>query len=314
VKPRLTALVAATLVLAAPVFLVPRWSTWSRAAQANRQHGEVIHETVSDYAHIRVRERGTRRSLLFVDPNGSERLQSSLDLQAPDRLELPYTRALFVSFLLQPSQPRVLVVGLGAGSMVRSLHDHLPDTQVDAVEIDPEVAAIAATWFGTRSGPRLAIHVADAFDYLRAPDGPTYDAIYMDAFLRPPAAADPALREKARRLKTTAFLWEVRSRLRDPGGLMAFNLIEREATTPTDLASIREVFPSVYVLAVAGTGNLAVLASTDPDRLPLGELRSRADRLAAEGPWAKEMRWHDLLDGLRDERASVEGPGLGSSP
>lgn len=301
VKKALPALIAAAILLAGNVLLVTRLPAWQRATEADRLHGKIIHETVSDYAHIRVRDRGLLRSLLFVESDGSELLQSRINLQAPERLELRYSRAVFSSFLLREQQSRVLIVGLGGGGMVRFLNATMPEIQVDAVEIDPAVVAIAAEYFGTRNGPRSTIHTADAFVYLRQSDGPKYDAIYMDAFLRPPAEGNPGLQEKAQRLKTADFLREIRARLNEPGGLVVFNLIDWEPTTPADLTSIREVFPSVYEFAVAGTGNLAVIASTDPHRISPAEWKSRAARLEATAPWAAAIELGKIVDGLREE-------------
>lgn len=293
---------AVLLLAAGTIFLAANAGEWLRSVRQTRLHGKVIHEARSDFALIRVRERGTLRSLLFVEADGDELLQSRIDLQAPDRLELRYSRAMFASFLFRDPQERVLIVGLGGGGMVRFLNAAAPATQVDVVEIDPEVVAIAADYFGTRNGPRTTIHRADAFVYLREPDGPKYDVIYMDAFLRPPAEAPEALKEKAQRLKTADFLREVRGRLADPGGLVAFNLIEREATTAGDLEAIREVFPVVYRFAVAETGNLVVIASTEPQRLGEAELKARAARKEAEKDWARAIGLEKIVSGLLPEK------------
>ena len=147
----------------------------------DRRFGEIIHEVQSAYSHIRVREREKIRSLMFVDgESGLEQRQSAIDMDAPEEMQLGYTRSLFASFLFRHPQERVLIVGLGGGGMVRFLNHHFTETQVDAVEIDPEVVKIAADYFGTREGERTTIHTEDAFVYLKSLHGP-YDAIYMEA-------------------------------------------------------------------------------------------------------------------------------------
>lgn len=297
-KRNLPALLAGLLLVALNVALIMRAPDWLHSARQHRLHGGVIHEATSDFAHIRVREKGHLRSLMFVESDGGELMQSKLDLHAPETLQLAYYRALFVSTLFQPAPARVLIVGLGGGGMVRFLESAMPETRIDAVEIDPAVVAIAESHFGTRSGPRVTIHTQDAFVYLRAPDGCRYEVIYMDAFLRPPDnAAD--LEEKAQRLKTTTFLREIRARLVEPGGLVAFNLIERERSTPEDLTAIRDVFPQVYEFAVAETGNLVVIASTDPVRVDAATLRDRAARLEDEFSWASSLSLKKSVSGLR---------------
>ncbi len=301
-QTQILALGAALLLVAGAIFLAANSGEWLRAARQARLHGKVIHETRSDFARIRVRERGPLRSLMFVEADGDELLQSRIDLQAPERLELRYSRAMFASFLFRDPQARVLIVGLGGGGMLRFLNSAAPETQVDAVEIDPAVVAIAANYFGTKSGPRTTIHTADAFVFLREQGGPKYDVIYMDAFLRPPAEAPEALKEKAQRLKTADFLREIRGRLVEPGGLVVFNLIEWEATTAGDLEAIREVFPAVYRFAVAGTGNLVVIASTEPQRLDAAELTARAARKEANREWAQTIELEAIVGGLLPEK------------
>ncbi|MCB1232314.1 MAG: fused MFS/spermidine synthase [Verrucomicrobiae bacterium] len=301
-KKFLPAIIAGILLVAANVALIFLAPDWVRETRQVQLHGEVIHEATSAFAHLRVREKGSVRSLMFVESDGTELMQSRIDLEKPEHLELRYSRAMFVSFLFRPNQQRVLIVGLGGGGMVRFLNAAMPETRVDAVEIDPAVVSAAAEFFGTENGPRTTIHTADAFEYLGDPAGPKYDVIYMDAFLRPPVEEGAAeLVEKAQRLKTAAFLEQIRARLvKEPGGLVAFNLIEREPSTPDDLAAIRSVFPSVYEFPVAQTGNLVVIASTEAERVSAEELGKRAAELEAETEWAREIELRKVVAGLRE--------------
>lgn len=285
--------------------LVPRLVDWQRAARLAKAHGEVIHETHSLFGHLRVREKDSQRSLLFVDPDGREQLQSQIDLNQPGQLQLGYTRALFASFLVQPDQSSVLIVGLGGGGMVRFLRENEPEIEVTAVEIDPKVVSLAAEFFGTREGPRTRILTEDAFVFLRE-TAESFDVIYMDAFLRPPEA-EQELQDKAQRLKTTAFLGQLRQRLR-PGGVVAFNLIESDATTAADLASIREVFSPVYVFQVAETGNLAVIGATGGDRLNREELQNRAIRRTRDSKGEASLDLETVVEGLREDEEAQSIP------
>lgn len=243
-------------------------------------YGKVIYETASEFSRIRVRERDGIRNLFFIEESGVEQRQSAIDLKAPHELQLGYSKSLFVSLLFRHPQERILIAGLGGGGMVRFLNHALPDTHVDVVEIDPVVVKIAADYFGTAPGPRTTIHTQDAFVFLRESHGP-YDAIYMDAFLHPPA--DAGMDELTPRLKTVNFLKDIQARLK-PGGLVAFNLIEPDPSTKSDLMAIREAFPSVYLFSVPGTGNLVVIASLDVEMRSAGELSRIAAALEQQLP------------------------------
>lgn len=269
-KPRSLAALVVVLLGAGIAVL-----SWFAFPTPEARYGPVIHEVRSDFSLIRVREHGTVRSLLFVDEAGREQCQSSVDLADPGKLELAYSRGIFLSFLVRHPQDRVLILGLGGGGMVRFLNHHFPETVVEAVEIDAAVVDIARSHFGVIDGPTTRLHTADAFDFI-ASGGGTFAAIYLDAFLRAPAAS--GLEEKTRRLKTREFLGQVRGRLA-PGGVVAFNLIAADPRTQEDLAAIREVFPGMARFAVPKSGNEVVLASRDAPELDRESLASRAGEL-----------------------------------
>lgn len=262
-------------------------------ASVSGRYGSILHETRSDFSHLRVREKGTVRSLLFVDEDGKEQCQSSLDLAAPGENQLGYTRSLFASLLFTHPQERVLIVGLGGGGMVRFLNHAFPGVTVEAVEIDPVVVRVASVYFGTVPGPKTVIHTMDAFVYFAQEQG-GYDAIYMDAFLRPPA--DSGLDEKTSRLKTGEFLERLGNHLR-PGGVVAFNLIESDPGTPDDIASIRRAFSSTFLFDVPGSRNLVVIASREAPGPGPDELRKRAVKLDEE--LSVGLSFRSLADNLR---------------
>src|SRR5262245_20296889 len=72
----------------------------------------------SKFSHIKVRKDGNVRTLYFVRDSGEEVIESQLDLNKPHDLIVTYTRYMFLSYAFKPKQERVLIVGLGGGSMV----------------------------------------------------------------------------------------------------------------------------------------------------------------------------------------------------
>lgn len=209
-------------------------------------------EIVSEYSRIRIEERGTVRRLLFVSDDGATALESEMDVTRPQDLLIRYTQAMFASYFFLPRQERVLIVGLGAGSMVRFLEHHDPQLRVDVVEIDPVIVEVAREHFGTRASANVRIFVQDGFDYLKS-TSTIYDVVYMDAFLKP--AEDTDASGIPLRLKTKAFLRELQGRVH-PNGLIVFNVHE-----PDDLLVIRDVFEETYVFRLEVSGSVAVGAS-----------------------------------------------------
>jgi spermidine synthase len=226
----------------------------------------------SDYSHIRIRRQGNLRTLLFVRDNGREVVESRLNLDSPHELMLPYTRAMFASYLFKPQQDRVLIVGLGGGSMVHFLKHHHADLRVDVVEIDPVVVALAERYFDVRSEGNVNILTTDGFDYLRNTDQ-TYDVIYMDAFLKPSAGTDTT--GVPQRLKTIAFYASIQTKLK-PDGLVVFNL-NRHADTAEDIRTIESAFPNTTTFRCPGSANLVVVGSLAAQPPGPELLQARAD-------------------------------------
>ncbi len=140
-------------------------------SKIEKRYGKVIHETTSDFSEIRIREKGPIRSLLFVNEDGEEHCQSSLNVEAPWEHQLGYTKSIFASLLFHYPQKRILIVGLGGGGMVQFLNFTFPTMKVEAVEIDPVVVQLAAEYFNTRPGPLVKIHTEDVFVFLEEEHG-----------------------------------------------------------------------------------------------------------------------------------------------
>jgi len=205
------------------------------------------------FSKIRVRDRGVRRGMYFVRPGGVEVLESELDLAHPELLQVAYTRDFLLSYALTPQHKRALIVGLGGGGMLHALKRYDPTLNLEVVEIDPVVVKLARERFAVEStGAQLITR--DGFEQLRDPKSGQYDVIYMDAFLQPSDETDST--GAPLRLKTVAFLKEVRARLTRQGVLMV-NLNEHPQVAQ-DIRSIQGAFESTLVWRVPQTGNLIV--------------------------------------------------------
>lgn len=118
------------------------------------------------------------RSLYF----GSRARQSSMRLADPAELELDYTRCMLAALLFQPQPHRILLIGLGGGSLARFLLRRLPAAQIDCVETRAGVVELAWRYFALPETPRLALHLDDGAAFLRAAPDAGFDLILVDAF------------------------------------------------------------------------------------------------------------------------------------
>lgn len=130
----------------------------------------------SPYHRIKVAEANGVRTLRF-----ERNQQSSMRLDAPFETDLEYVGYLHLPLAVMPSATRTLVIGLGAGMLVKRMWRDYPAMHLDAVELDPAVAEIARVLFELPNDPRITVIVGDGRDYLQATNS-TYDIIIIDAF------------------------------------------------------------------------------------------------------------------------------------
>lgn len=236
-------------------------------------------EATSPFSTIRVRQEGTRRSLVFVRERGDDFVQTILDLADPDTPTLAYAWAMTVPLAAIPAPRRLLMIGLGGGTLVRLFLARVPAAELDVVEIDPEVVRLAAEWFGVVPGPRLRVHTDDGVRFIAA-SRDTYDIIWLDAFLDP-GRADTDIAGVPEELRGRALLEAVRARLA-PDGLAAFN-IHHIFGYHEHIDAIAAVFPRVYLVSPPDANERTVLAFNRDAPLSLPAVRERAAALDPDG-------------------------------
>jgi spermidine synthase len=205
---------------------------------------KVLYEKDSAFNHVLVTEDSEGvRSLLF-EKNGA--LQSVAKPDDPDYVSLPYLRTAFVSLAFVEKPSRVLVVGLGGGSIPRFLHKHYPALQIDCVELDPEVIAVAKQFFGFVENQTLKAYAGDGRKFIENVKQP-YDMIFLDAF-----GADSI----PYRLTTREFLLAVRRAL-TPNGVAVGNVWSRHSNPLYDsmVRTYQDVFDELYLFTVPASGN-----------------------------------------------------------
>ena len=146
-----------------------------------RYGGELIYSGRDDDGVLEVVDAHGVRSLHF----GTPPKQSALSLQNPQRVELAYIRAMLSLLLFVEEPGRILLIGLGGGSLARFFLDQFPECQIHAVERRAGVVQIAHTYFGLPRDSRLDIHIGEACERVEtlARHGKgEYDLILVDAY------------------------------------------------------------------------------------------------------------------------------------
>lgn len=188
-------------------------------------------------------ETGLHRSLHF----GFGGVQSCMDLLAPDRLTLPYTRRMMAFLLFNRAPGRILLLGLGGGSLAKFCYRRLPDAAVTAVEINPDVIALRDEFRIPPDDARFRVVHADAAEYV-ARGTIRKDVILMDAYDRSGMAAG---------LDSIEFYQSAR-RCLSPCGILVVNLW---GESDAHLLKIRQVFgQDLLTLPVRPGGNVIAFA------------------------------------------------------
>lgn len=225
----------------------------------------LLDQRTSEYNEILVSETVDGLRVLRFEPGGAR--QTVVKPGDPEHLELPYARAIPVGLALAERPQRVLVVGLGGGTIPSLFRKHLPDLQIDAVELDPEVVRVAKQYFGYRDDNAMRAYVQDGRKFIEQRKN-LYDVIFLDAF-----SADNI----PYALSTQEFLKSVRAALK-PRGLVVGNIWSRSSNWMYDsmVRTYMEVFDDVYIVDVQGAGNKLVLGLTWNARLDRQQASERA--------------------------------------
>jgi len=225
------------------------------------------------YHRIRVEEDDEARYMYF-----DRTLQSAMNLKDPTTLRLIYSRYTSLGFTFRPDAKRILIIGLGGGSIPKKLQKEFPSLEIDVVEIDPEVIQIAKNHFNVRESNRLHLHAQDGRLFLTRTAN-QYDIILLDAYYADAMPFHLATRE----------FFELAQRKLTPNGIVVANLISAVTGPSGKIARAfvkteRRVFPQTYVFAARRAENVStdtiqniiVVATKDKQRLEIKEIVKRS--------------------------------------
>jgi spermidine synthase len=273
------ATLTATVVLALILSVLPA-SGWAK----------IIHRERSLYSTILVDERGSILCLKF-SVRRDQRNQSCMDRDDPRKMVFPYARMMMLSLLLNPEPQRVLVVGLGGGTLPVALRELYPEAVIDVVEIDPAVKTVAETYFDFAESERLKVILQDArvFTKRAVTNGVTYDLIMLDAFNGEYIPEHLMSRE---------YLEETQALL-TPGGVLAANTFSISRLYDHESVTYRNVFGTFYNVRSRVSANRVILAVAGdlPSKMAMAtQARAMAQRLQ---PY--DIRINELMPGVSTE-------------
>lgn len=215
----------------------------------------IIHEERSLYSTILVDQQGPLRCLQF-SVRRDQRNQSCVNELRPKEMVFVYPRMMMASLLLDPQPRRVLVLGLGGGTLPMALDEVLPEARIDVVEIDPAVVRVAREYFAFAPSDRVNVVTQDGRVFVKraASRGEQYDLVMLDAF------TGDYIPEH---LMTREFLAEVQAVLAD-GGVLAANTFSISELYAHESATYQAVFGEFFNLKPGDSGNRVILDRKGP--------------------------------------------------
>nr|WP_315228342.1 fused MFS/spermidine synthase [uncultured Limnohabitans sp.] len=204
---------------------------------------------MSSYEIPVVHETALAKSMVFSDID----IQSCMSVARPDELQFEYTRLMMGVLLFQPQPKRILMVGLGGGSLAKFCCKHLPDTHITVVEINPHVIALRQSFCIPDDDARFQVLQMDAADFM-AHTEQTFDVVMIDGF-------DP--KGMPEQLGSTPFYSDCR-RVLTSGGVAVANLHRFGKYLDVYVDRISSVFEGdIWAIDAPGTTNCIVFAMRD---------------------------------------------------
>ena len=218
---------------------------------------------------------------------GSSMIQSAMRLNAPNELELAYTRYMMGFLLFHPNPHDILMIGLGGGSLAKFVYHRLPLVRTVVVEINPEVVEAARRYFFVPGDDdSLQVRIADGSEYVAShPD--TADVVIVDGF-------DDGYQVRA--LCTPDFYDGARDALKR-NGVLVVNLLSSDKRFHDYMSRIENSFNGrVASITVEPHGNVIVFAfKRSPGKKVWENLPARAREFETELPLPL-MRLVDKLE------------------
>jgi spermidine synthase len=196
--------------------------------------GKLIHRASDEFGTILVLDYPHYRVLSF----DSMYEQSGFYLEKPYQLVHEYTRIMLLALgFITPRH--ITILGLGGGSLLRSLHYYLDDCEFHAIELRQKVFEIARDYFDIPTDKRVSVSIADAQTQLIAGEACSTDIIFSDIYDAADMSSIQAQKE---------FLVECERTLSKQGWLVInyHTLPDRHSVF---FKTLRDIFPSIIICA-----------------------------------------------------------------
>ena len=265
---------------------------------------KTLYDATSQYSHIRVKQVGNKRRLVYVkqvNDNQIEYTQSDRDMLDPLSLSMEYTRLIFSSLLFFPGLAnikRILMIGLGGGVFCPVIREHLPHATLDIVEIDKMVVDLARRYFNFKESANVNLYIDDGREFIEKTEH-RYDLVLSDPYL---IIGDNY--EVPGRLRTVEYYRSLKDILNE-GGVFTANIFLDDRSLAQEIKTIADLFGPTYFFS-GKSNNSAIVACHSPStKYSKDDLIEAARRLESQHRFS--FRPTDLAQSLDENIPRTDG-------
>ncbi len=208
---------------------------------------KTIHKERSIYRNVVITENNKKRCMRFETRRRSISNQACIDLNYKQKLVFEYTQSIMAGLAFNQNPKRILIIGLGGGSLPKAFAQVIPETEVVSVEIDPAVVKLAKSYFDYQESDTIKTEIVDGRVYVKRAlkNNQKFDWIILDAF------NGDYIPEH---LLTIEFLSEAKQLLSE-GGLLSANTFNGSKLYDYESVTYQKVFDQIRILKSPSKGN-----------------------------------------------------------
>lgn len=225
------------------VLIILSLFTWNYKRNQERTYVDVD----TQYNRVLIYEttdRHTDRPIRMLKVNDEN--SSAMFLDGDDGLVFKVLKYYHLVEHFVPDFQNSLMIGGSGYAFPKAYLKTYPDANLDVVEIDPGLTALAREYFELKDNPNLNIYHEDGRIFLNDCEEKKYDAIFMDAY--------KSMLTIPYQLTTQEAIRKISDALTDNGAVFANVISSLDNKTNeflrAELATYRSVFPQVMLFAV----------------------------------------------------------------
>lgn len=211
-----------------------------------------IEKQRSIYRNVVILEEQGLRCMQFETRRKRISNQACVSLENPDHLVFEYLQGILAGYLKVPQPERILIIGLGGGSLANAMKTISPEAEIINVDIDPVVVAMAKKYFHYQESDKVKTEVKDGRVYVKRAllNQQKFDWIVLDAF------NGDYIPEH---LMTEEFLVEVKGLLK-PDGILSANTFSSSKLYHYESVTYQKVFGDLQIFHAPTKGNRVIFA------------------------------------------------------